>query len=183
MRNCCGRPERSSPRGVSSALGAGAPAAVGVDPAGGYGSALLLPRQSTADVSAVRPFTAATGDLRVDARLRAGQTTAPLGLHLLDASGTAVAQFSLAADGYAAYSDNGSWTDSAFAYPAGVWLRVSLVLHPSTGTYDVSVDDVPQGSGRLTAGAGAATQLRLLARSGATPADFAADDVLVQSLS
>ncbi|AUG80576.1 hypothetical protein CFP65_5896 [Kitasatospora sp. MMS16-BH015] len=157
-------------------------ATLGADPAGGYGSALLLNRQSAADVTAVRAFTAAGGDLRVDARLRAGQTTAPLGLHVLDATGAPVAQFSLAADGYAAYTDAGAWTDSAFAYPAGVWLRVSLVLHPGAGTYELAVDDVPLATGRLTPGAGAPGQLRLRAQAGAGAAAFAADDILVQPL-
>ncbi|MFF4343714.1 hypothetical protein ACFY00_27740 [Kitasatospora sp. NPDC001540] len=164
--------------------GAAPAALVGTDPATGeYGRSLLLTGQS-ADTAVTRSFTATTsGDLRVDARLWAGQTTAPLGLHVLDAAGNPVAQFSLAADGRAAYTDNGAWTDSAFAYPSGLWLPVSLVLHPAAGTYDVSVNGTALATARLTTGAGAAAQLRLRVpgTSGQVPT-FAVDDPLVQSL-
>ncbi len=173
-------PLGAAPAGWTLAGPAGG-ASVAADPAGGYGAALLLSGQSGADLSAVRSFTA-TGDLRVDARLRAGQSGAALGLHLLDAAGNPVAQFSLAADGKAAYTDNGTWTDTAFAYPSSLWLRVSLLVHPTTGSYDVYLDDVLQATGRLTPGAGPAGQLRLRVPAGTPGAAFAVDDLLVQPL-
>ncbi|GAA1166718.1 hypothetical protein F4556_001247 [Kitasatospora gansuensis] len=176
----------TAPAGAAPAAwtvtGPAAGAVVGADPSGGYGSALLLTRQSSTEVTAVRSFAAATGETRVDLRLRAGQTTAPLGVHLLDAAGAPVAQFSLAADGNAAYTDNGSWADAPFAYPPGSWLRVALLLHPATGTYDVLVDDVQLATARLTSGAGAASQLRLRVQPGTPAAGFAVDDPLVQPL-
>ncbi|MEY9847173.1 hypothetical protein ABH940_004265 [Streptacidiphilus sp. BW17] len=163
--------------------GPAAGALVGADPAAGeYGSSLLLTGQST-DTTVTRSFTSPSGDLRVDARLWAGQTDAPLGLHVLDANGNPVAQFSLAADGNAAYTDNGTWTDSTFAYPSGVWLPVSLVLHPAAGTYDVYVDTTELATAHLTSGAGAPAQIRLRVQAGNLTPGFAADDVLVQPLS
>ncbi|MFC1437624.1 hypothetical protein ABUW04_05075 [Streptacidiphilus sp. N1-10] len=158
-------------------------ALVGADPATGeYGSSLRLTGQSS-DLTVAQSFAAPSGDVRVDARLWAGQTGAAVGLHLLDASGNPVAQFSLAADGNAAYTDSGVWTDSSFAYPASVWLPVSLVLHPSAGTYDVYVNGIRLATAHLTTGAGAAAQVRLRVPGGSAGSSFAADDLLVQPLS
>ncbi|GAA2998795.1 hypothetical protein GCM10020229_08990 [Kitasatospora albolonga] len=173
-------PAGSAPAGWT-VTGPAAGAVVGADPGGGYGNSLLLTRQAT-EVNAVRTFPAVSGETRVDLRVRAGQTGAPLGVHLLDAAGAPVAQFSLAANGSAALTDNGSWTDAPFAYPPGVWLRVALLLHPATGTYDLLVDDVPLATARLTAGSGPADRLRLRVQPGTGAATFAVDDPLVQPL-
>ena len=163
--------------------GTAAGALVGADPASGeYGDSLLLKGQST-DLTVSQSFAAPIGDTRIDARLWTGQTDAPLGLQVLDAAGDPVALFSLAADGNAAYTDDGTWTDTSFAYPAGVWLPVSLVLHPAAGTYDVYVNGIRLVTAQLTSGAGPATQVRLRVQGGTLAPVFAADDVLVQPLS
>ncbi|MFF7633271.1 hypothetical protein ACFZB9_08985 [Kitasatospora sp. NPDC008050] len=174
-------PAGSSPAGWTVS-GPASGALAGADPSGGYGAALLL-TSGTSTTSVVRSFTAPGGDVRIDTRLRAAQTGAALGFHVLDAAGNPLAQFSLAADGNAAYTDAGSWTDAAFAYPAGVWLPVSLVLHPATGTYDITVAGRPLGTARLTPGAGPAAQLRYNVPAASGAAAFAADDAFVQPLS
>ena len=82
----------------------------------------------------------------------------------------------------AAYTDNGTWTDSSFAYPASVWLPVSLVLHPAAGTYDVYVNGTELATAHLTSGAGAPAQIRLLLPVDSAGASFVADDLMVQPL-
>ncbi|GAB2741575.1 hypothetical protein [Kitasatospora kifunensis] len=99
-----------------------------------------------------------------------------------DYFGNPLAQFSLAADGNAAYTDAGNWTDANFAYPAGVWLPVSLVLHPATGSYDLTVAGNHLATARLTPGAGPASQLRYNLPATSAAAGFAADDAFVQPL-
>ncbi|MEY9956628.1 right-handed parallel beta-helix repeat-containing protein [Streptacidiphilus sp. MAP5-52] len=175
-------PAGAAPTGWTGS-GAAASALVGADPAAGeYGNSLLLAGQTT-DSTITRSFASSSSDIRIDARLWAGQTTSPLGLHVLDTNGNPVAQFSLAADGNAAYTDNGTWTDSAFAYPSGIWLPVSLVLHPASGTYDIYVDNTELATARLTTGSGPAAQVRLRVQASSLAPAFAADDILVQPLS
>ena len=79
-------------------------------------------------------------------------------------------------------------TSGRFGGPDGeisdekLWLPVSLVLHPSAGTYDVYVDHSELATGRLTAGAGPAARVRIRVPAGSLAPAFAVDDVLVQPL-
>jgi len=126
-----------------------------------------------------RGFTA-TGDLLIDTRLRASQTTAAVGFHVLDSTGAPVARISLAATGKLAYTDGPNWIDGV-PYTPNSWHRVTLLLHRSTGRYDLTFDGLPVASAAV--GSTATPTLVRLNLPAGTPATFTADDVLVQPVS
>ncbi|MER5867985.1 right-handed parallel beta-helix repeat-containing protein [Kitasatospora sp. NPDC002040] len=144
------------------------------DPAGDLGRSVRLdPGAST-----VTAFTA-SGDLRVSARVRAGQSGgAPFGLHLLDQAGTPVAQVSLAASGRVAWTTGtGGWLEDGPAYRAGEWQLLELVLHPAAGTYDVRFDGVTVVTGAASGpSAGPAAKVRAQV---AGTGSFTLDEVII----
>ncbi|MFF2045148.1 right-handed parallel beta-helix repeat-containing protein [Kitasatospora sp. NPDC058170] len=154
--------------------------AVVADPAGDFGRALAL-TQGAADTSAVTSFTA-SGDLRISARVWAGQPVGtPFGLHLLDAAGAPVAQFSLAASGRTAWTQAGVWQETGPAYTARQWHLLELVLHPAAGAYDVRWDGAEVVTGAATGpSAGPAAQVRARVPGAAAPTGgFTVDEVIV----
>lgn len=156
--------------GPSAAFG------VGADPGPGFvGQSFILRTQGSA-ASLTREFSA-SGDLLIDVRLRASQTTGAVGFHVLDGAGQPVARISLAGSGKLAYTDGAAWIDSV-PYSRDSWHRVGLRLHPATGRYDVIFDGRPVASPAVGSSAGSAS-VRLNLPTGAA-ATFAADDVLVQ---
>jgi alpha-N-arabinofuranosidase len=127
------------------------------------GQLLSLARTATGSslVSAVRPVPAAAGDLEVTVRVRADQTNAAWGLHLLDTAGAPVARVSLTAGGRLAYTQGAVFVDGT-PYTADVWHDIALRLHRSTGTYDVVFDGDVVASGRaLERSAASVSQVRV----------------------
>ena len=149
------------------------PAVVTADPASFTGRSLSL----TGVSSAARSFGATGGDVRIDLRLFAGQADKPVDVQVLDTKGRQVAAFGLGDDGLVAYSSDGAVKTSSFRYPVAAWTTLSILLHPSTGTYTLTADGLPAGSGKLTSGSGDPGRITLSAPvAGAT---FAVDDVMV----
>jgi hypothetical protein len=66
---------------------------------------------------------------------------------------------------------------SSFRYPVAAWTSLSILLHPSTGTYTLSADGLPVASAKLTSGSGDPGRIAVSAPlPGGT---FAVDDVMV----
>ncbi|HEY1622526.1 MAG TPA: right-handed parallel beta-helix repeat-containing protein [Streptosporangiaceae bacterium] len=149
------------------------PAVVTPDPASFTGRSLSL----SGVASASRAFGATGGDARIDLRLFAGQADKPADVQVLDTKGRQVAAFGLGDDGFVAYSSDGAVKQSAFRYPVAAWTTLSILLHPSTGTYTLTADGQPVGSGKLTARGG--DPGRITISSPDAGASFAADDVMV----
>jgi hypothetical protein len=149
------------------------PAVVTPDPASFAGHSLSLAGAASAE----RSFSATGGDVRVDLRLFAGQATKPVSVRILDTSGHPVATVGLDGTGRIAYSDNGATRDSSFAYPVAAWTDLSVLLYPSKGTYTLTADGLPAGTGKLTSGSGIPG--RISVTSTAAGASFAVDDVMV----
>jgi hypothetical protein len=149
------------------------PALVTPDPAGFTGRSLSL----NGVASASRSFGATGGDARIDLRLYAGQPDKPLDVQILDTRGRQVVAFGLGNDGLLAYTDDGVVKTTAFRYPVAAWTTLSVLLHPSTGTYTLTADGLPAASGTLTGGSGDPGRITIASLvAGAT---FAVDDVMV----
>jgi hypothetical protein len=152
---------------------ANGPALVQADPASFTGRSLSLNGVSSAE----RSFGATGGDVRIDLRLFPGQADKPLDVQVLDTKGRQVVAFGLGNDGFVAYSSDGAISASSFRYPVAAWTDLSVLLHPSTGTYTLTADGQPIGSGKLTSGSGDPGRITLSdPESGGT---FAVDDVMV----
>lgn len=143
------------------------------DPAASTGRSLSL----SGDSSAQRSFGATGGDARIDLRLFAKQADKPLDVQVLDTKGRQVVAFGLGNDGLVAYSSDGVVKASSFRYPVAAWTTLSVLLHPSTGTYTLTADGLPVGSGKLTPGSGDPGRITLSAP--VTGSTFATDDVMV----
>jgi hypothetical protein len=149
------------------------PAVVTPDPAAFTGRSLSL----TGVSSAARSFGATGGDVRIDLRLFAGQADKPLEVQVLDTRGRQVVAFGLGDDGFLAYSADGAVRTSSFRYPVAAWTDLSLLLHPSSGTYTLTADGLPVATARLTSASGDPGKITIASPvSGAT---FAVDDVMV----
>jgi hypothetical protein len=149
------------------------PAIVTADPASFTGRSLSLTGAATAE----RSFGATGGDVRIDLRLFAGQADKPLTVQVLDTKGHQVAEVGLGSSGHVTYSDDGSLQQSSFSYPMAAWTDLSMLLHPSTGTYTLTADGLPVDSGKLTSGSGDPGRISVTStEQGAT---FAVDDVMV----
>jgi Right handed beta helix region len=149
------------------------PAVVTADPASFSGRSLSLTGPATAE----RSFGATGGDVRIDLRLFAGQADQPLSVQVLDTKGRQVAEIGLGSTGHVTYSDDGAPRQTSFSYPVAAWTDLSMLLHPSTGTYTLSADGLPVASGKLTSGSGIPGRISLA--STAQTATFAVDDVMV----
>ena len=149
------------------------PAMVVADPAGFTGRSLSLNGVSSAQES----FGATGGDVRIDLRLFAGQADKALDVQVLDTKGRQVVAFGLGDDGSVAYSSDGAVRASSFQYPVAAWTTLSILLHPATGTYTLTADGQPIGSGKLTAASG--DPGRITISSPSAGATFAVDDVMV----
>jgi hypothetical protein len=148
-------------------------AVVVADPAAFTGRSLALDGVA----SAQRSFGATGGDARIDLRLFAGQADKPLDVQVLDTKGRQVVAFGLGDDGLVAYTDDGTVKTTAFRYPVGAWTTLSVLLHPSNGTYTLTADGLPVASGKLTSGSGDPGKITVA--SLAAGATFALDDVMV----
>ncbi|MFI6515770.1 right-handed parallel beta-helix repeat-containing protein [Spirillospora sp. NPDC050679] len=144
-------------------------AALAADPAGDLGQSLRLTGSAEA-----RSSLTATGDLRVSARLWADQTTAPLGLHLLDAAGNPLAQVSLAASGKVAFTRGTAWSETGPAYTPGEWHLVELTVRATT--YEIRFDGATVATADRVPGVPA--QFRVRSATGA----FAADELIAEPL-
>jgi len=149
------------------------PAIVTADPAAFAGRSLSL----TGAASAERSFGATGGDARIDLRLFAGQAGKPLAVQVLDTKGHQVAEVGLGSSGHVTYSDDGTVKQSPFSYPVAAWTDLSMLLHPSTGTYTLTADGLPVASGKLTRGSGDPGRISVTSTEPA--ATFAVDDVMV----
>jgi hypothetical protein len=143
------------------------------DPASFTGRSLSL----TGVSSASRSFGATGGDARIDLRLFGGQAGKPLDVQVLDTRGRQVMAFGLGDNGFVAYTDDGAVRTTSFRYPVAAWTELSVLLHPSTGTYTLTADGQPAGSGKLTSGSG--DPGRITIASNVAGATFAVDDVMV----
>ncbi|GIG55764.1 hypothetical protein Lfu02_01360 [Longispora fulva] len=150
-------------------------------PWGEYGQSVTLTRGATE--ARTNTTVTVSGDTHVSLRVRADQTTVPLGVHLLDASGVEVIKTSLAASGKLAYTANGSWTETG-SYEAGQWYVLDIFVHPATGTYDFTVNGTPVVTGAHTGpSTNTITQARARVQTGSPAGSFGVDDLLVRPAS
>ncbi|WP_412543116.1 hypothetical protein R8Z50_11785 [Longispora sp. K20-0274] len=150
-------------------------------PWGEYGRSVTLTRGA----SEARTTTNVTvsGDTHVSLRVRADQTTVPLGVQLLDAGGGEVVKTSLAASGKLAYTENGSWIETG-SYEAGQWYVLDILVHPATGTYGFTVNGTAVVTGAHTGpSTSAVTQARARVQTGSPAGSFGIDDLLVRPVS
>ncbi|WP_436499726.1 hypothetical protein [Actinokineospora sp. HUAS TT18] len=150
-------------------------------PGGERGSSVKLTRGAT-EASMTKSFTG-SGDIRASVRIRPDQTTAPLGVFLLDSSGGEVAKATFAASGKVGYTSNGTWYETGPSYATGEWYRLELITHPTTATYDVLLDGKTVVTGAYTGPSdNAATQLKIRSQSGGDSSQtFGVDDVFVRN--
>jgi len=141
------------------------------DPSGYTGNSLVLKDEA----AATHGFPAGAGFLRVNARMRSADTTKPVSMEIVDPDGKPVASVGIT-DGHLTYSDDADLRVLPYTVPDGTWVRLSMLLRPETGSYDLSAGGTPLTSGQLRAGSGVASRLVFAGDKGAT---LAADDVLV----
>jgi hypothetical protein len=79
--------------------------------------------------------------------------------------------------GQLTYTDNGTQVQTAFSYPVAAWSDLSVLLYPSTGTYTLSADNMPVGTGKLAQDSGILDAISVADPSGG--AVFAVSDVMV----
>jgi hypothetical protein len=130
----------------------------------------------TGPASAVHSFAATGSDARIDLRAWAAQASQAMQMSVQDAQGRPVVTFGLDNTGHLAYSDAGVMQSAAFKYPVKTWTSLSVLLHPTKGTYSLTADGLPVASGKLTGGSG--IPARIFVGTRAPGASFAVDDVL-----
>jgi nitrous oxidase accessory protein NosD len=164
-------PEGAAPAGWTVT----GPGLVKADPASFTGHSLSLSGPATAE----RSFAATGGDARIDLRTWAAQAGQPLRVQVLDTQGRPVVTVGLADTGHLTYSDAGVARSAAFTYPVKAWTSLSLLLHPTTGTYSLTADGLPVATGKLTGGSGIPGRISVATPNAAPGASFAVDDVMV----
>ncbi|MEO7588166.1 MAG: right-handed parallel beta-helix repeat-containing protein [Arachnia sp.] len=107
--------------------------------------------------SILAPLTGGAKHLRM--WVKADQADAPLGIHVLDASGQPILRTSLADVGVYAYTNGSTFVNTTQQYPAGSWLLMDYALL-GDGTYAWWVDGTPVATGSVERSTAPAT-LRL----------------------
>jgi hypothetical protein len=162
-------PEGAAPAGWTVT----GPAKVIADPATFEGHSLSLSGPAAAE----RSFDATGSDARIDLRTWAAQADQPLRVQVLDTRGRPVVTVSLDDTGHLTYSNAGVMQASTFGYPVKAWTSLSLLLHPTTGTYSLTADGLPVATGKLTGGIPG--RISVATPNAAPGASFAVDDVMV----
>nr|WP_210658659.1 fibronectin type III domain-containing protein [Paenibacillus lignilyticus] len=95
-----------------------------------------------ADVSATKSFSAATGSVTIDMRMKANQTSALTASPVLsNSSGTPIVQLGFRDNGKFAYvSSSMAWTDTTMTYAANQWYDVHIVVNLTAGTFSVTIN-------------------------------------------
>lgn len=163
-------PEGAAPSGGWKVTGS---AVVTANPAGFNGRSLTL----TGPATAQHPFSVTGGDVRVDLQLFSGQGDKAAQVSILDTHGNQVLAIGMDPHGHLTYTDNATQVQTAFSYPVAAWTDLSVLLYPSTGTYTVSADNLPVGTGKLTQSSGIPEAISVADPS--SGAVFAVSDVMV----
>ncbi|WP_308636436.1 fibronectin type III domain-containing protein [Paenibacillus silvisoli] len=127
-----------------SASGASASVQQAADGANTTNRALALTQTSygSGGATATKTFTAQTGTVTVDTRMKASQTNALIsGPMLLNGSGTPIVQIAFRDNGKIGYVNSSiAWTDTTVSYAANQWYDVHIVVNLAAGTFNLSIN-------------------------------------------
>ncbi|RAP73866.1 hypothetical protein DL346_25255 [Paenibacillus montanisoli] len=127
-----------------SVTGASASVQQAADGANTTNRALALTQSTygSGGASATKTFTAATGTVTIDTRMKASQTNALIsGPILLNGSGTPIVQIAFRDNGKFGYvSSSMAWTDTTMSYAANQWYDVHIVVNLAAGTFNLSIN-------------------------------------------
>ncbi|MDQ8737142.1 dockerin type I domain-containing protein [Paenibacillus sp. LHD-38] len=146
----------------------------------GGAKALKLSQSGTLN-RGIWTFPEQAGTVKLSAKVMAGQTNTPLGLHVLDASNGEVLKLSLNMSGNVSYTRGASFVDTTTPYAANSWILLEVFVDRETSSYIVFLDGVKVGVGTLGPSTNAISKLRLQVPSGSAGGVFYVDEISVST--
>ncbi len=142
--------------------------------------ALVLTRKPTDSgvTSILAPLTGGAEHVRM--RVKADQRNAPLGIHVLDASGQPLLRTSLADLGVYAYTNGSEFVNTTSQYPANEWLLLDFAL-VGNGNYTWWANGVEVATAKLERSTAPATLRLQIPGSAANAGSFVIDDIATDS--
>lgn len=140
--------------------------------------ALKLEKSSTIN-RGIWPFPAQEGIMKLSAKVKAAQTTMPLGIHYLDKDSGEVLKLSLNDRGAVSYTNGSSFVDTTTPYEANKWLTLEAIIDWDASSYIVLLDGINVGTGVLGPSKNPISQLRLQVPTNGTNGSYLVDEVTV----